>query len=118
MSNNVLGWSLRWVADCELRGVWCGISRTRAASMLASIWGSTGESAVAVMMCGAAEGGPFRCDPQHHIHVHRCHSTLTSTASYWSQHGCSFYSTNTTSHTPEFTVRYPMQATSQGIITD
>jgi hypothetical protein len=49
MSNNSLGCSSRWVADCELRGVWCGISRTKAATVLASIWGSTGERAVAVM---------------------------------------------------------------------
>jgi hypothetical protein len=31
---------------------------------------------------------------QHHIHVYHCHSTLTGTASYWSQHGDSFCSTN------------------------
>ena len=49
MSNNALGCSSRWVADCELWGVWCGISRTKAASVLASIWGSTSECAVAVM---------------------------------------------------------------------
>jgi len=49
MSNNALGCSSRWVADCELRGVWCGISRTKAAPVLASIWGSTSECAVAVM---------------------------------------------------------------------
>jgi hypothetical protein len=49
MSNNALGCSSRWVADCELRGVWCGISTTKAASVLASIWGSTGECAIAMM---------------------------------------------------------------------
>jgi len=49
MSNNALGCSSLWVADCELRCVGCGISRTKAASVLASIWGSTGECAVAVM---------------------------------------------------------------------
>jgi len=49
MSNNVLGCSSRWVANCELRGVWCGISRKKAASVLASTWSSTGECAVAVM---------------------------------------------------------------------
>jgi len=32
--------------------------------------------------------------PQHHIHVYHCHSTLTDTPSYWSQHGDSFCSTN------------------------
>ena len=49
MSNNALRCNSRWVTDCELRGVWCGISRTKDASVLASIWGSTGECAVAVM---------------------------------------------------------------------
>jgi len=55
--------------------------------------------------------------PQHHIHVHQCHSTLTGTTSYWSQHGCSFCSANTTSHTPQFTVRYPPRTAPRGIIT-
>jgi len=143
MSNNVLGCSSLWVADCEHRGVWCGISRTKVASVLASIWSSTGECAVAVMNMDVVlwKGGHLgvirhlswmvQCTsqdaeshlsapsplPQHHIHVHHCHSTLTGTASYWSQHGDSFCSTNTTSHTPEFTVRYPQRTTFQGIIT-
>jgi len=38
-----------WVAGCELRGVWCDISRTKAASVLAAIWGGPSECAVAVM---------------------------------------------------------------------
>jgi len=28
MSNNALGCSSLWVTDCELRGVWCGVSST------------------------------------------------------------------------------------------
>jgi len=36
MSNNALGRSLRWVADCELRGVWCGVSRTKASNKTSS----------------------------------------------------------------------------------
>jgi len=69
---------------------------------------------------------PFKTDaeshlsgplPQHHIHVHHCHSALTGTTSYWNQYGCSFCFINTKSHTPEFTVRYPPWTTSQGIIT-
>jgi len=32
--------------------------------------------------------------PQHYIHVHHCHSTLTGTASYWSQHEGRFYFIN------------------------
>jgi len=42
----------------------------------------------------------------------------TSKTSYWSQQECSFRSTNTTSHSQEFTVRYTPRTTSQGIITN
>jgi hypothetical protein len=49
MSNNALGCSSRWVADCDSRVCDVVISRTKAASMLASIWVGTGEYAMAVM---------------------------------------------------------------------
>ena len=73
MSNNALRRIARWVADCELWGVWSSIRGTKAASVLASIWG---ECAMAVMNMDVWKGGPLgairhlsrlvRCSPQYY----------------------------------------------------
>jgi hypothetical protein len=64
MSNNALGCSSRWVANCELRGVWCGVGITEACiragfNMRLYRCACCGGDEHG---CGAVEGGPVRCD--------------------------------------------------------